>query len=55
VKSARDQPSHQALYEYFQRTGDLERAERHRLQLGSKPTEQAPKQSLATENAEKKD
>lgn len=27
------QPSHQALYEYFQRSGDVEKAERHRLQL----------------------
>jgi tetratricopeptide (TPR) repeat protein len=27
------QPSHQALYEYYQRTGDSEKAEQHRLQL----------------------
>jgi tetratricopeptide (TPR) repeat protein len=27
------QPSHQALYDYFQRTGDWEKAERHRSQL----------------------
>lgn len=27
------QSSHQALYEYFQRSGDVEKAERHRLQL----------------------
>lgn len=27
------QPSHQALYDYYQRTGDLEKAEQHRAQL----------------------
>ncbi len=32
---ATHQPSHQALSNYFQRTGDLEKAERHRLQLRS--------------------
>jgi tetratricopeptide (TPR) repeat protein len=36
------QPSHQALYDYFQRTGDMERAEWHRAQLQAGTTKSAP-------------
>jgi tetratricopeptide (TPR) repeat protein len=34
--------SHQALYEYFKRTGDSARAEQHRLQLDSPTAKQSP-------------
>ncbi len=36
------QPSHQALYDHFKRTGDSERAERHRAQLHQDTTKSAP-------------
>jgi tetratricopeptide (TPR) repeat protein len=38
------QPSHQALYDYFRRTGNTEKAERHRTQLHTGSTKAVPAQ-----------
>jgi tetratricopeptide (TPR) repeat protein len=39
------QPSHQALYEYFKSIGDTTKAEQHRLQLRTPPTQAASSKS----------
>jgi Tfp pilus assembly protein PilF len=38
------QPSHKALYDYFKRTGQLEKAEQHRREIRPGPADPSPGQ-----------